>query len=50
MPVPALGSTAAGLWVLGTLDVRMGKQLLAQNLNSQLSLVHAATFYSQNNT
>lgn len=32
VPVPALGTAAAGLWVLGKLDV--GKQLLAQNLNS----------------
>lgn len=47
MPVPALGTAAAGLWVLGKLDV--GKQLLAQNLNSQLFLEHAATLYSQNN-
>ena len=47
VPVPALDSAAAGLRVPITLDVHAGKQLLAQNLNSQLSLAHVAAFNFQ---
>lgn len=50
MPVPALDSIAAGLLVPITLDVRVGKELLAQNLKSQLSSARVAAFYFQSKT